>query len=325
MRADRLISILLLLQNNGRMTAKDLAGKLEVSARTIHRDMEALSAAGIPVVAERGTSGGWSLTEGYRTSLTGMKSEEMQSLLLAQPSRIIADLGMRGVFENAVQKLLAAFPSAFRQDAETVRQRIHIDGAGWHQSSERFPLLSVVQEAIWEEKQLHMLYPRGEETVERVVEPLGLVAKSGIWYLVATAEGELRTYRISRLQSARMLDSPFDRPEPFDLAEYWEKSTEQFKASLPRFSAKIKIREKEAERLAKQRYVRFLETYPAKEGFIEADVEFHTIQSACEILLGYGRSVEVVSPAELRKEIYAEANAIVSLYASAGGAYDKEL
>ncbi|WP_409345718.1 helix-turn-helix transcriptional regulator [Paenibacillus sp. MBLB4367] len=315
MRADRLVSILLLLQNHGRMSARELAEKLEVSERTIHRDMEALSGAGIPVFAERGSNGGWALTEGYRTNLTGMKSDEILSLLLAHPTGVLTDLGMSGVFDIAYQKLLASFPAASRQDAETARQRIHVDGAGWHQSVERFPLLPVVQEAIWGDKKLHIRYMREESSVERIVEPLGLVAKSSIWYFVARVDGELRTYRISRLLSAQMLEETFERPEPFDLASYWETSTEQFKSKLPRYPAQIRLGMKDTKRIAQQRYVQLLHVQPPDEnGMAIAEVEFHTLESACEIVLGYGGSVEVLVPHELRDKIVYEAQAIIRRY-----------
>lgn len=314
MRADRLISIVLLLQNYGRMTTREFADKLEVSERTIHRDMEALSAAGIPVYAERGSSGGWSLSEGYRTNLTGMKSEEMQSLLLAHSSTLISDLGLGSVFDDAFQKLLAAFPARLRQDAERVRQRIHVDGAGWHQSGELLPDLPTVQEAVWQEKKLYMKYRRVKESVERIVDPLGLVAKGSLWYLVAAAEGGIRTYRISRIENARILEEPFERPESFDLAIYWEQSMTQFKMNLPQYPAKVKFNKLVLPRAANQRYLKIIDTSPAEEGWVNADVEFETLDSACEILLSYGQLAEAVEPAELREGVLALAEAIVSVY-----------
>ncbi len=300
------------------MTSRELADKLEVSERTVHRDMEALSAAGIPVVAERGSGGGWSLAEGYRTDLTGMKSKEMQSLLLAQPSSVLHDLGMTGVFEGAFRKLLASLPEALRQEAEVVRRRIHVDGAGWHEAAgEQVPSLPLVQEAVWAERTLRFRYRRGDgtESAERIVCPLGLVAKNGIWYLVAAADDEVRTFRISRMSGAAMGDEPFERPEPFDLAAYWEESTARFKASLPRYPARIRVREEKLERLAAHRYVKLVKVSPANAGFAEAEAEFNTLESAVEILLGFGASVEAVEPAELRAAVLAEARAIVTRHA----------
>ncbi|WP_026010917.1 helix-turn-helix transcriptional regulator [Paenibacillus sp. OSY-SE] len=315
MRADRLISILLFLQNRGRMTSRELAEKLEVSERTIHRDMEALSAAGIPVFAERGSNGGWALFEGYRTNLTGMKTEEMQSLLLAHSSRLLGDLGLGDFFDDAFQKLLAAFPATMRGDVEIVRQRIHVDGAGWHQSDELLPELPIVQEAIWEEKKLFIQYRRDDAIVDRVVEPLGLVAKSSIWYLIAIAEGgDMRTYRISRMVSARMSTESFERPDSFDLALYWEQSTKKFKASLPQYPSRVRFSDKVLSRISQQRYMKILHTESVDSHWLDADVEFHTLDSACEILLGYGPLVEVLAPAELREKVLSQAKAILLMY-----------
>lgn len=314
MRADRLVSILLLLQNHGRMTAKELAEKLEVSERTIHRDMEALSMAGVPVFAERGTNGGWALTEGYRTDLTGLKPSELQSLLLVSPTNQLDDLGMRAHFEAAWQKLLAASPASTRQNAEHVRQRIHIDGAGWHQVAESFPCLSIVQEAVWQERALFIRYQRADDLVERIVHPLGLVAKRSTWYFVAQVDGDLRTYRISRLTDARLLEEFFVRPEGFDLASYWEQSTAEFTSSLPRYPATILVKEKALARLQQERYLQIKTTHPADREWVEAHVQFNTLESACEIVLSYGSRIRVIEPQELRMSVIAEATAILEGY-----------
>ncbi|ANY69242.1 transcriptional regulator [Paenibacillus sp. BIHB 4019] len=315
MRADRLIAILLLLQNRGRMTSQELADKLEVSGRTIHRDMEALSATGIPIVAERGTNGGWMLAEGYRTNLTGMKKEEIQSLLLSSPTGIVGALGISDNFEAAFQKLIAAFPSRYQEEAEKVRQRIHIDGAGWREASEQVPLLPLIQEAIWLERQLLIVYSRGAEQAKRLVQPLGLVAKNNAWYLVADTEGGMRTYRISRLQEAAMQEETFDRPEWFDLASYWQQSIAEFKSALPRYPAKIRMKEADLSRFRQQWYVTLTNIGAVCEGELEADVLFNTLESACEILLKFGSAVEALEPPELRQKLLREVKAMAKLYA----------
>ncbi|MFE5322231.1 helix-turn-helix transcriptional regulator [Paenibacillus sp. NPDC056579] len=314
MKADRLLSILLLLQNHGRMSSRELADKLEVSERTIFRDMEALSMSGIPVYAERGAKGGWVLSEGYRTQLTGMKTEEILSLLLSNPSHLLDDLGLRTDFEAAYQKLLAASPSTIRSNAEIVRQRIHIDGAGWHQLDESYPLLSAVQEAVWGERKLVVQYRRDDGTVERLVHPLGVVAKRSVWYLVAQVDGDLRTYRISRLQSAQMLEETFERPAGFDLESYWEQSKSEFKTSLPLFPALLKIREPLRSRFAQERYARILRSAPRSDGWLEAAVQFQTLDSAVEIVLFYGSNIEVLAPSELLLKVTHEVKAMAALY-----------
>src|SRR5262245_19142227 len=194
MRADRLLSIMLLLQTYRRMTAHDLAERLEVSERTIHRDMEALGVAGIPVVAERGSGGGWSLLGEYRTNLTGLNEAEIQALFLARSPRLLEDLGSGKSAEAAFIKLFAAVPPATRHDAESASQRIYVDVTGWNRSEESVPLLPLLQEAVWRERELRFKYQRGMDDcdVERVVDPLGLVAKGSVWYLVAAIDGDVR-------------------------------------------------------------------------------------------------------------------------------------
>src|SRR5579871_117459 len=182
MRADRLLSIMLLLQVHRRMTASELARRLEVSERTIHRDMEALSAAGIPVTAQRGAGGGWLLLEGYRTNLTGLTNAEIQALFLTTPARLLADLGLGRASDAASIKLLAALPAVSRRGAEYARQRIHVDIAGWGQAEGSIPFLAALQDAIWQEYRVGIAYRRADgAAVERVVDPLGLVAKGSIW------------------------------------------------------------------------------------------------------------------------------------------------
>lgn len=315
MRAARLISILLLMQNNGKMTSKELAEKLEVSERTIVRDMESLSEARIPVYAERGVHGGWILSEGYRTNLTGMHANELVSVIVGSSSALLGDLGIEKHYEAAVQKLLAATPSEVSKGAALVRQKIHIDGAGWHQMQETLPYLSVVQEAVWEERVLRLRYPREDGIAERIVHPLGLVAKRNVWYLIAEVSGEKRTYRISRLLDAVMLEEQFERPNGFDLAEYWEQSMGEFKQRLPQYPAMIRLEEAVLIRLSKERYVKIIESSASqKMNWLDARVEFQSMESAYEIVLSFGSRIEVIEPAELRHRVMAEAKAIHSLY-----------
>ncbi|MFD0677492.1 MULTISPECIES: helix-turn-helix transcriptional regulator [unclassified Paenibacillus] len=315
MRAERLLTLLLCLQHHGKMTTRQLAEKVEVSERTIARDMEALSAAGIPVFAFRGAFGGWSLSEGYRTNLTGLKIEEIQSLLLMNSSGIMNDLGLRSNFDTALLKLLASLPPSLQRDAEFMRERIHVDGAGWHQSQEAFPYLGIVQEAIWNEKKLMIEYPKNTTKTERLVEPLGLVAKASIWYLVARTNGEMRTFRISRIDSARIMDISFTRPDDFQLATYWEQSTQAFQATLPYYPAIVKIQEHLLPQFQQARYVKVKETWPAADsGWLLASVDFHTIESACEIILSYSPYLKVDEPYDLRLAVISRLQDSLAMY-----------
>src|SRR5579862_1119033 len=209
MRADRLLSILLLLQVHRRVTARDLAKRLEVSQRTILRDMDALSGAGVPVTAERGAGGGWSLVQGYQTKLTGMNAAEIQSLFLARPERLLSDLGLKQDAEAALIKLQASLPAASQPRADFARRRILVDVRGWRDPAESVACLPVLLDALWRERQVRFVYARVlGDPGERTVDPLGLVAKGSTWYLIAMAEGEPRTYRVSRVHEAAVLELP---------------------------------------------------------------------------------------------------------------------
>ncbi len=323
MRADRLLTLLRLLHANGRMSSKSLAEQLEVSERTIHRDMEALSAAGIPVYAERGHLGGWSLPEGYRNRLTGMTAAEISALLVLQTSGIVKDLGLEESATSAIGKLRSALPPAAHQDAEFARQRIHIDGAGWRDSSATGEsasagrsMLSIVQEAVWAERKLLIRYAGAAES--RLVCPLGLVAKTQVWYVMTLSEtdgGEPRTFRISRIDEARITGETFERPAGFDLAASWTASVRRFQSNLPRYEASVRIAADRFDAFRRERFVSVREHQAdALDGRIRAAVTFDTLESACEILLGYGRNAEALAPGELRAAIAAEAGAIAALY-----------
>ena len=213
MRADRLLSILLLLRTERRVTTGELAQRLSVSPRTIHRDMDALSGSGVPVVAERGVGGGWYLLAEYRTNLTGLSVAELQTLFVAAPARLFADLGLSGAAEGARIKLRAALPQAQHPDAEDVRERIHIDVVGWRQTEGALPAMPTLQAALWADRQVRIRYRRADDSErERTIDPLGLVAKGSLWYLIAAVEGEFRTYRVSRIAAATLLDTPCVRP-----------------------------------------------------------------------------------------------------------------
>src|SRR5258706_5557513 len=316
MRADRLLSILLILQAHGRMTARELAQRLEVSERTIHRDMEALSTAGIPVTAERGIGGGWNLLENYRTNLTGLTEAEIQALFLIGPAHVLADLGLHKASEAALIKLFAALPAINRRNAEYIRQRVHVDVAGWHSAEEAVPYLSTLQEALWQGRKLHFAYRRSDATVERLVDPLGLVAKGSIWYLVAAVEGEFRTYRVSRIQSARITDETCARPGNFDLAAFWEQSSIDFKANLPRYPATVRIDPAILTYMRTVgRYARIVSTEPPDvDGWIQVSMLFEGEHNACEYVLSFGSQMEVVEPQVLREKVIEAAESIVALY-----------
>lgn len=321
MRADRLLSILLMLQVHRRLTARELAKRLEVSERTIHRDMEALGAAGVPVVAERGAGGGWRLLEPYQTNLTGLSKPEVRSLFLGNPSGLLADLGLREASATALIKLLAALPSVFRRDAEYVRQRIHVDGAAWHPSNESVSFLPLIHDAIWQERKISVTYERSDGTaVERVTDPLGLVAKGSAWYLVAAVEGEIRAYRVSRIRRAHVTDEPCVRPEGFDLAAFWERSSAEFISSLPRYAVTVRAAPDVVPRMRYGGRFARIETIepPEADGWRKVRIRFDTEQEAAEYVLSFGPRIEVFEPDELRGRVLGLAESVVALYRRAG-------
>jgi predicted DNA-binding transcriptional regulator YafY len=303
MRADRLLSILLLLQIHRRLTARDLASRLEVSERTIHRDMEALSTAGIPVTAERGASGGWALVDNYRTDLTGLTDSEIQALFLNAPSLLLADLGLRQASEAALLKLLAALPSIHRRDAEFIRQRILVDVPGWQRIEEAIPTLPDLQDAIWHDRQVRMVYQRSDGPADRLVEPLGLVAKGSVWYLIAASNGDIRTYRVSRIQSVTITSEPVTRPAGFDLNDYWQRSTAEFRANLPRYTVELRATEEALNRLHGWfRFVRVTkQTPPDADGWCTMSVDFEVEDQAIVVLRGLGDDVQVIKPEGLKR------------------------
>ena len=322
MRADRLLSILLLLQMHQRITARELSKRLEVSERTIHRDMEALSTAGIPVTAERGINGGWSLLEAYRTNLTGLNEAEIHALFLTQPDRLLTDLGLHKAAEAAIIKLLAALPSISRRDAEYVHQRIHIDPASWHPTEENISSLATLQKAVLQERKLLFTYQRGgNSTFERLVDPLGLVAKGSTWYLIAAIENEIRSYRVSRIQTAQVLDEPCLRPQNFDLADYWTQSSTRFVANLPRYRVTVRIAPELLEHIYHAgRYAKIESADPPDaNGGLLLRLQFEQEAAACGYLLSFGPRVEIVEPLELREKVLELAKSVVEFYRKTPG------
>jgi predicted DNA-binding transcriptional regulator YafY len=306
MRADRLLSILLLLQTRGRVTARELSEELEVSERTVLRDMDALNAAGIPVVAQRGASGGWSLIEGYRTELTGLREEEIRAVFVGTPHKLLADLKLDRASNAALLKLLTALPSIYRQGAEYARQRIYIDLAGWKTSREQVPLLPALQDAVFREHRIAIDYTHGE----RVVDPLGLVAKGNLWYLVAAHDGQPRTYRVSRITRVTPLDAPVERPGDFDLSTFWHESMQSFRERLPRFDC-VAIVEREQLR-GIETYLRYgsidgVEEHDEKR--VRVTMHFDAMEAAALSLMHPG--VTIVEPPELREEVVRIARAVM--------------
>lgn len=303
MKADRLLSAMLLLQAHGRMSGRELAERLEVSTRTVHRDMESLSASGVPVFALRGAQGGWQLDEGWRTQVPAMDEVELQALLMAQP-RVIGDTRLAAAAERALGKLMAAMPGTMREHAASIRQRLYVDTMAWRGTGENLAMLPVVQEAVARDRKLRIQYekPRAERSV-RVVDPLGLVAKGSAWYLVAQTSRGLRTFRVSRIESAVMLDKPCKRPPHFDLAEHWRESTEKFREGWQKIEVTLRLDAKTAASM--KRWIT-MEVIDRSDGWETARIRFDHPEEAAFVVLGMGKGTEVLEPESLRKRVAEE-------------------
>lgn len=239
MRASRLVSLLLLLQTRGQLTAAEIADRMEVSIRTVHRDVASLAAAGVPVETVRGPAGGYRLAGGYRTRLTGLTADEAEALF-AGMSGPVAELGLGHEVAAARLKLLAALPAELQERASRAEKLFHLDTRGWFRAEDRVPHLHELSAAVWRGCRVRMRYREGQKTVSRTVDPLGLVLKGGAWYLVAHRSAGMRVYRVSRVVSVRPLDESFDRPSAFELAAFWAEWSRAFEASLPRVEVTVR-------------------------------------------------------------------------------------
>ncbi|MET8862370.1 YafY family protein [Nonomuraea sp. NPDC004580] len=311
MRASRLVSILLLLQTRGRMTAQELADRLEVSVRTIYRDVESLHAAGIPLYGDAGPKGGYQLLDGYRTRLTGLTADEAESLFLAGLPGPAAELGLGAVVTAAQLKLMAALPVELRDRAGRIQERFHLDAPTWYRDREPVAHLPAVADAVWNERPIRVRYRRwrAPQEVERRLEPYGLVVKAGRWYLVARAGEHVRTYRVSQILDLRQLPGTFTRPPAFDLAAYWQGYLAEFESRLRWGEAVVRLSPRGVERLADLMTpgvvaaARESASPPDEEGWTRVTVPIESIEHAVGEFLRLGTDAEVLSPPELRDRL----------------------
>ncbi|GDY32261.1 helix-turn-helix transcriptional regulator [Gandjariella thermophila] len=319
MRASRLLSLLLLLQTRGRMTAGEIARELGVSVRTVYRDVESLSSAGVPVYAERGSAGGYQLLEGYRTRLTGLTEDEARSLLFAGMPAAATELGLGEVLAAAQLKLSAALPAVLRIRAGRVRERFLLDPLAWFREADSVPWLAAVARAVWDEHRIEVRYQRWDRSVvDRTLEPLGLVLKSGVWYLIAGAANP-RMYRVSRIHACRPLDETFRRPEGFVLAEFWARREEALQARLFRGEAEVRLSPR-ARRLlfllgpvVAEAGARRAST-PDRDGWVRTTLPIESLEHATGELLRFGPDVEVLRPPQLRDRVRRAAEELLRRY-----------
>lgn len=327
MRADRLLSALLLLQAHGRMTGRELAERLEVSERTMHRDMEALSAAGVPILARRGVQGGWQLEKGWRTQVPGLDAAELRALLMAQPSAL-RDPRLAAAAERALAKLLASLPGNMREQAAAMRERLHVDATDWHPEIEDISALPAVQDAVARDRQLSFDYTRADgERGPRVVDPLGLVVKGTTWYLVARTPRGMRTFRLSRMRSVTPLGSSFRRPAKFDLAKHWQRSVSELQEKRRHYRVTLLVAPEVAESLRRwclteEATTEMPENAPKK--WLAMDVDFASEEQALFVVLGMGVRARVLEPAALFSRVMGEAMIVVEAAQLAQNAKQEE-
>ncbi|MFZ5880722.1 MAG: helix-turn-helix transcriptional regulator [Chloroflexota bacterium] len=324
MRADRLLSLLMLLQTRGGMSARELADELEVSERTIYRDITALSASGVPVYASRGPGGGVRLVEEYRTTLTGLTPDETRALFTMNIPAPLIQLGMDETFKGALLKLSASLPDTRRADESRTRQRILLDSSWWFQSEQQVPCLQTIQQALWADRRLNIKvrWDFFNTEFEQEAEPYGLVAKANIWYLVYGRGGNPHVARVSQIVEAEMTAAGFIRPPEFDLSTFWEAWCEEYE-SQPPFMAKVRVAPAALNLLAEYVGERARgglppSPPPAADGWVTLDLPFESFVAARTRLLGLGRDVEVLEPAPLRKSLVDFAEQIVGFYKERG-------
>ena len=317
MRANRLLSILLLLQSRGRLTAQALAAEFEVSVRTVYRDIDELSAAGVPVYADRGPGGGFALLDGYRTRLTGMTASEAETLLLAGLPGPAADLGLAEPLAAARLKLLAAVPQAAGEGAARVGDRFHLDPVDWYRRAEPPLHLPAIARAVWGQRRLVIRYESWSATVRRTVDPLGLVLKAGAWYLMARIGTGVRTYKVAKVLDLDVLPDGFDYPAGFDLAAQWQESLQRFAKELRRAEAVLRVSPEALpllDRLGADAVEAVQQAEPDGEGWRRATVPIEGVGHAARLLLGFTDTIEVLDPPELRRALAEGARRVMQLY-----------
>jgi predicted DNA-binding transcriptional regulator YafY len=313
MKSGRLLAMLLLLQAKGRARARELAEQLEVSQRTVYRDLDALSAAGVPVHAERGAAGGIVLADGYRKALTQFNEDELRALFVSGENPL-ADIGMSDKRPLALEKLVGALPEAQRRAVEMARHRIYLDPRRWKQAAQPREHLGALRVAIWEDRRVRLHYnDQNRKRSVRVIDPLGLVAKAGIWYLVARYGSEMRTFRAERIVGVEELDERFDRPGDFDLVAYWREHAQKFEESLTTYPVLVRVAQDFLDDITSYWESNVLEAKLNAESVL-VRINFPALESAVNQLVSWGGKIEIVEPVEVRQLVVARAQEVLVHY-----------
>jgi predicted DNA-binding transcriptional regulator YafY len=332
MRASRVLSLLMLLQARGRMSAQALARELEVSVRTVHRDVDELSASGVPIWADRGRAGGFQLQPGWRTRVDGLTAPEAQAMFLGGLPGPAAELGLGEAMASAQLKLLAALPDGWREDARRVSLRFHLDPVDWYRGPAASDHLPAIARAVWGERRIEIRYESWRGIVERMLDPLGLVLKAGVWYLVARTAGAsagkataVRTYRLSNILALAVAEDGFQRPKEFDLAAWWLASTRRFESELYQGSATLRVSPAGLKQLrtlgaALADAADASTGRPDARGWRRVAIPIESVPHAAGLVMRLGADAEVVEPAELRQALLERLDAIAAVYRRKGRA-----
>lgn len=323
MLASRLLTILMMLQTRGRLSARELAVEFEVSVRTIYRDVDQLSATGVPIYADRGRNGGFQLMNGYRTKLTGLSQSEAETLFLAGLPGPAAELGLSEILSTARLKLLSALPATVQPDAERIASRFHLDPAGWFRAVEPPPSLPEIARAVWSGHYVKLRYrPSGETDARaRLLGPLGLVLKGGVWYLVAQSGKSIRTYRAANILDAESTDQKFDRPRKFDLADHWRDASREYELGVYRATADIRLSPRGMSLIDLlgpyvMEAARRTASKPDRQGWVRCTVPIESLDFGVRELMRLGEEVEVVSPGVLRDRLKATLTGMLARHKS---------
>ncbi|WP_406358997.1 helix-turn-helix transcriptional regulator [Streptomyces sp. NBC_00658] len=317
MKSDRLLSILLLLQTRGRVPARELADRLEVSVRTIYRDVEALSASGVPVYAERGRHGGIELLAGFRTDVTGLTADESRALFILAAQGAHAALGLDAALGSALRKVMAALPAPHRPAAEATSRRVLVDATRWKGGPQPAVDLDVLQDAVFADRRLRLRYRHGgaAEPSTYTVDPYGLVSKAGVWYLVADRRGRPRLFRVDRVRSATQLPDPVRRRPGVELVDAWEVLRRRVEERPGGLDVTVRVQRSRLD-LFLRLNAASLTALPEDDGesaWVTAHLSYGFIREA-RTLLAFGEAVEVLTPPEVREELAGTAAAISALY-----------
>lgn len=317
MKADRLISILMLLQIHNQLTASNLAKRLEVSVRTIYRDIESLSSLGIPIFTDRGSNGGIKLLGDYKTTLSGLSNNELYSLFAPISDKILEDLGIEKVHENTLLKLLGGSSQNQIDEIKNFQNYIYIDMQTWSENPIKIDkdILSILQNGIWKHTILKIIYRKPNETKEVILKPLGLVCKRGIWYLIGENNDIIKTYKVINIEYATSTNKSFNRPNNFNLEEYWKLSTDNFKSNIPKYTFTFKVNNSIIKHIKERQCINIINTLVESDK-IYLDISFEAMFQGVEFAFAYGNDIEIIHPVEAIAELRKKSLEIINLYSN---------